>query len=103
MSGWALKEAEESCTTVFERALAGEPQFIMRGRKPALLVVSVQFDGSSRNPPRKTVVQKRRPRTLFDALRSCPCGDDLAALIPDRTSYPPSYFERTGGFDEEHR
>ena len=98
MSGWALKEAEESCNTVFERALAGEPQFIMRGRKPALLVVSVQFDGGSRNVRRKTAARKRKPRTLFEALRSCPYGDDLAALIPDRNAFPQSYFERTGGF-----
>ena len=36
MNGWALKEAEESCNTVFERALAGEPQFIDNVKKSGM-------------------------------------------------------------------
>ena len=40
MSAWRLKEAKESCETVFDRALGGEPQIIMRDEKPMVVVLS---------------------------------------------------------------
>ena len=40
MSAWRLKEAKESCETVFDRAWSGEPQVIMRDEKPMVVVVS---------------------------------------------------------------
>ena len=39
MSAWRLKEAKESCETVFDRALGGEPQIIMRDEKPMVVVL----------------------------------------------------------------
>ena len=101
MSGWALKEAEESCNTVFERALAGEPQLIMRGRKPALLVVSVQFGDVVARGGRRTIRRAKR-RTLYDVMCKCPIRDDeVAELMNFRNQDAPSYFERSGGFADD--
>ena len=65
MSGWALKEAEESCNTVFERAWGGEPQLIMRDHEPSLVVITYK----------EYVSQRPQKPTLFETLRSCPYGD----------------------------
>ena len=40
MSAWKLKEAKESCETIFDRAWGGEPQIIMRDEKPMVVVLS---------------------------------------------------------------
>ena len=99
MSAWALRDAEKSCATVFERAVAGEPQYILQGDEPLLMVVSVAGIADAMKPVRRRA-PRRKKKTLLEVLRSCPCGDELAELIPDRHSFPPSYFERTGGFAE---
>ena len=91
MSAWRLNEATESCRTVFDRAWGGEPQIIMRDEKPMVVVLS--FAAYEATKPKK--------RTLLTTLRSCPCGDELAKVLDERTPERPSYFERTGGFGSE--
>lgn len=41
MSAWAVKDVKESWDTVFDRAWAGEPQFISRGDSETVVVVSL--------------------------------------------------------------
>ena len=51
MSAWRLKEATESCETVFDRAWGGEPQIIMRDEKPMVVVLSyVDFRRAATTP-----------------------------------------------------
>ena len=91
MSAWRLNEATESCKTVFDRAWGGEPQIIMRDEKPMVVVLS--FAAYEAAKPKK--------RRLLATLRSCPCGDELAKVLDERTPEQPSYFERMGGFAEK--
>ena len=74
MGAWRLKDAKESCETVFDRAWSGEPQIIMRDEKPMVVVVS--FAAYEAAVPRK--------RTLVEALRSCPFGGVELDIERDR-------------------
>jgi len=95
MSAWAVKDAAnvdaaKSWETVFDRAWAGEPQFVSRGGEQTVVVVSLR----SYEPMRT------KRHAVLDALRSCPFKDDeLAELTNDRSADMPSYFERMGGFE----
>ena len=91
MGAWRLKDAQEACETVFDRAWGGEPQIIMRDDKPMVVVVSFAAYEAV----------KPKSHTLFTTLRNCPCGDDLAKALEEHDLNVPSYFERTDGFCEE--
>ena len=74
MGAWRLKDAQEACETVFDRAYGGEPQIIMRDDKPMVVVVS--FAAYRRMPE----PQEQSRRSFVDALLSCPkfdAGDEL--------------------------
>ncbi len=91
MAAWALRDAKDSFETIFERAWNGEPQTVVRDGKTAVVVVSLS-DYSA---------ERANKSSLLDTLRSCPCGDELAACIEESRSDSPSYFERIGGFSDE--
>lgn len=94
MGAWAVKDATKSWESVFDRAWAGEPQFVSRGGSQTVVIVSLQAYETARRPPRRHAV--------LDALRSCPAGvDGMAGLLDDsRLPEIPSSFERTGEFSE---
>lgn len=66
MSAWAVKDATKSWDSVFDRAWAGEPQFVSRGGSQTVVVISLQTY--------KTVERPLRRHAVLDALRSCPFG-----------------------------
>ena len=92
MSAWAVKDATKSWDSVFDRAWAGEPQFVSRGGSQTVVVISLQ------------TYETRQPRhhAVLDSLRSCPAGEGgLAALLDDtHDAEIPSCFERSGEFAE---
>ena len=99
MAAWALKDAKESFDTVFERASGGEPQIITRSGTPLWVVVS--YVDYERKPELKKPSCQKGKKSILEILRSCPCGDELAAAMETGTKAEiPSYFERTGGFGD---
>jgi len=92
MGAWAVCDKIKSWDAVCDRAWAGEPQFIMRGVKQTVVVISFgEYQAS----------QKNKPNAVLDALRSCPCNsDEFADLVDKREPEMSSFFERTGGFGE---
>lgn len=64
MGAWALKDATSSWETVFDRAWAGEPQFVSRDGAQTVVVISL----------RSYEAAKPKKATLFETLRSCPFG-----------------------------
>ena len=78
MGAWRLKDAKESCETVFDRAWSGEPQIIMRDEKPMVVVVSyVDYH-------RPSMIRAERRRSFVDALLSCPKLDEGEELDVER-------------------
>ncbi len=78
MGAWRLKDAKESCETVFDRAWSGEPQIIMRDEKPMVVVVSyVDYHRSS-------MTRTERRRSFVEALLSCPKLDGGEELDIER-------------------
>ena len=65
MSAWAVKDATKSWDSVFDRAWAGEPQFVSRGGAQTVVVISLQTYETAKTP---------KKRTLLESLRSCPFG-----------------------------
>lgn len=41
MSAWAVKDSMTTWDSVFDRALAGEPQFVSRGDKQTVVVITL--------------------------------------------------------------
>ena len=94
-----MKDAKESFDTVFERASGGEPQIITRGGTPFWVVVS--YVDYERRPELKKPSCQKGKTSILEILRSCPCGDELAAAMETGSKTEmPSYFERTGGFGD---
>lgn len=76
MSAWAVKDATKSWDSVFDRAWAGEPQFVSRGGAQTVVVISLQ------------TYETRRPRrhAVLDTLRSCPFGGIAIEDLAERSS-----------------
>lgn len=91
MSAWAVKEATRTWDSVFDRAWAGEPQFVSRDGSRTVVVISLQAYESARRPSQHSVL---------DVLRSCPAGDDgISSFLDDmRAQEIPSSFVREGEF-----
>ena len=64
MGAWVLKDATSSWETVFDRAWAGEPQFVSRDGAQTVVVISL----------RSYEAAKPKKATLFETLRSCLFG-----------------------------
>ena len=78
MSAWAVKDATKSWDSVFDRAWAGEPQFVSRGGSQTVVVISLQTYETAKAP---------KKRTLLEALRSCPFGGiDIGDMRSSRQS-----------------
>lgn len=60
-----------------------------------ILVPLAPIDSTPPAPPSTG----RKKKNFIEALMSCPC--DISDLIGDRSDDPPSFFERSGGFDSE--
>lgn len=52
-------------------------------------------------PPSPPPSTGHRKKSLVEALMSCPC--DISEFIGDRSDDPPSFFDRSGGFDSESK
>jgi len=92
MSSWAVRDRNDTWDAVCDRAWAGEPQFVTRGGTQTVVVISIQSYETK---------GKRTQHRILDALRSCPCQEDeLFNAISDSGKDVPSYFERTGCFEE---
>jgi len=91
MSAWAVKDATRTWDSVFDRAWAGEPQFVSRDGARTVVIVSLQAYESAHRTPNHLVL---------DVLRRCPAGDDgISPLLADETAQEiPSSFVRAGEF-----
>ncbi len=49
MSAWAVKDKEKTWDAVFDRAWAGEPQFISRGDSQTVVVITLNAYQKARN------------------------------------------------------
>ena len=91
MSAWAMKDATRTWDSVFDRAWAGEPQFVSRDGARTVVIVSLQAYESAHRPSN---------HSILDVLRRCPVGDDgISPLLDDETAQEiPSSFVRAGEF-----
>ena len=97
MSAWAVKEKTRTWDSVFDRAWAGEPQFVSRGDSRTVVVISLRTYETSRPQ------SNRRPmNSVLQTLLKCPCHDDsIADAMEDRSMDVSTYFDRVGGFKEK--
>ena len=63
MSAWAVKEKTQTWDSVFDRAWAGEPQFVSRDDSRTVVVISLKTYNSTPQKKRRVVV--KNPKLSF--------------------------------------
>jgi len=76
MSAWAVKDATKSWETVFDRAWAGEPQFVSRGNEQTVVVISIGMYEAVKSKKRRSVV--KNPKLAFSISDKDLFSDDSA-------------------------
>jgi len=76
MSAWTVKDATKSWETVFDRAWAGEPQFVSRGGEQTVVVVSLRSYEAVKPAKRRSVA--KNPKLAFSISDADLFSDDSA-------------------------
>ncbi len=76
MGAWVLKDATSSWETVFDRAWAGEPQFVSRDGTQTVVVISLRSYQAAKPKKRRTII--KNPKLAFSISDADLFSDDSA-------------------------
>lgn len=76
VGAWVLKDATSSWETVFDRAWAGEPQFVSRDGAQTVVVISLRSYQAAKPKKRRTII--KNPKLAFSISDADLFSDDSA-------------------------